>query len=109
MAFIVQLTAVYGWVPDGSGPMMVGQRQANFAAGGAAGATPLTVFAAQSASDYAAELVPGGDSPSDANFQTALNNAAADLYTQFTTAGDVPGFTSGTLSALVKAWSTGNP
>ena len=109
MAYIVKLTAEYGWVPDGSGPMMIGQRQANFPAGGVGGATPLTVFAAQSASDYAGELVPGGDSPTGANFQTALNAAAADLYTQLTTAGDVPGFTSGTLLALVQGWSTGNP
>lgn len=109
MAFIVSVEVTYGWVPDGAGPMFTGQRQADFPGGGANGASTLAVFAAQSAKDYVGEIVPGGDSPSSANFQTALNNAAADLYTQLTTAGDVPGFTSGTLLALVQGWSTGNP
>jgi hypothetical protein len=112
MAYAVQLVARYVWVPDGTGSALLGQRQGDFPGYGAvtAGVGGYgTVPAAQEASDFVGEIVPGGDTPTGPNFQTALNSAAADLYTQMTTAGAVPGFTSGTLLALVQAWATGNP
>jgi hypothetical protein len=112
MAYMIRLKCDYCWVPDGTGGTMLGQRQGDFPGYGAvtAGVGGYgTVPGAQEASDFVGELVPGGDAPINTNFQTALNAAAADLYTQLTTAGAVPGFTSGTLLALLQAWATGNP
>lgn len=106
MAYRLRLRADWDWVPDGAVALM-GQQQADNP--GYAGTGAGMVGIAQTASDIDAEIVPGGDSPSNANFQTALNNAAATLYTRMTTAGAVPGFTSGTLAALVQGWSSGNP
>ncbi len=106
--FMVEVVAFYRWVPDGMGSQL-GPQQANSPGYGAT-AIPGTVPAAQEASDRVGEIVPGGDSPTTANFQTALNNGAADLYTRFTTSAAVPGFApSGTLAAIVQAWSTGGP
>lgn len=108
MAFRLRMRVDYDWVPDGSGGATLGQAQAEnpgYGAAGGAGAVGIS----ETASDIVAELVPGGDSPSGANFQTALNAAATDLYTRLTTAGSVPGFTSGTLLAQVQGWSTGGP
>src|SRR5215469_16746014 len=104
--FAVILQVKYVLLPDGAGGAALGQRQADFPGYGAAGVNPGPVAFAQSASDYAMEIVPGGDSPVNTNFQTALNNAAADLYTQFTTANDVPGFTSGQLFTQVTGWTS---
>ncbi len=109
MAYRVRLVVMYEYVPDGTGFALLGQQQADQPGYGAAG-TPGPVGAAQAASDIVGEFVPGGDSPTAANFQTALNNAAADAYTRLTTAGDVPGFAgSVTLLSIVQGWSTGNP
>lgn len=108
MAYRLRATFDWDWVPDGAGSAMLGQQQANnpgFGSGQTAGA----VGAAQTASLIVAEIVPGGDSPTTGNMQTALNAAAADAYTIMTTAGAVPGFTAGTLAALIQGWSTGNP
>lgn len=106
MPFFIKTEVTYGWAPAGAGGAGVGQPQSNFPG---TGATPGSgyVFVGQSASDIVGEAVPGGDSPSGANFQTAINAAATDLYTRLTTANAVPGFTSGTLLAQVQAWSTG--
>lgn len=109
MSYRVSLIARYEWVPDGVGGTMLGQPQADNPGMGSAGATAGTVPGAQEASDIVAAIVPAGNSPANTDFQTALNNAAAALYTRFTTAGAVPGFTSGTLYAQVAGWSTGNP
>jgi hypothetical protein len=109
MPFFIKVTAQYGYVPAGAGGAVLGQRQADFPGSGAAGANVSPVFIAQSAMDYVGEAVPGGDAATSGNFQTALNAAATDLYTQLTTAGDVPGFTSGTLLAQIQAWPTGTP
>lgn len=106
MAYRVRVRVDYDWVPDGSGGATLGQMQAENPGFGASGAGGI-VGVAQTASDIVAEAVPGGDSPSTANFQTALNAAAADLYTRLTTANAVPGFTSGTLAAQIQGWSTG--
>ena len=99
-------TIFYDWVPDGTGAALLGQQQADNPGYGASGGYG-TVGAAQTASDQVAELVPGGDSPTGTNFQTALTALGADLYTRLTTAGAVPGFTSGTLLAQVQGFSTG--
>lgn len=105
--FFIKVNVEYCWIPDGAGGAMLGQRQGNYPAAGATGSSSAPVMIAQSAADYVGEVVPGGDSPANSDFQTALNSAATDLYTQFNTAGDVPGFTNGTLYAQVAAFSTG--
>ncbi len=108
MPYIVRCELTIGYVPAGAGGASLGQWQANNAGFGATeGAGP--VMFAQSASDVVSESVPGGESPSSANFTTAINLAATDLETRLTTVGAVPGFTAGTLLALVQGWSTGNP
>ena len=108
MAYIVNVKVDYCWVPDGAGTALLGQQQSNMPGYGQPPGFGA-VQAAQTASDIVGEVVPGGDSPSSANFQTALNQAAADLQTRLTTVGAVPGFTAGTLLALVQGWSTGLP
>lgn len=109
MAFRVRMQVMYEWVPSGAGTALLGQQQADQPGYGPTG-TPGAVGAAQTASDIVGDIVPGGDSPSGANFQTALNALAADAYTHLTTAGAVPGFAgAGTLLATVQGWPTGNP
>jgi hypothetical protein len=108
MAYIVYCQVRYCWVPDGAAGA-IGQEQGDFPAYGSFTPAVGTVPAAQEASDMAGAWVPGGDAPTDANFQTALNNMAAYLYTNASTAGDVPGFTTGKLTDLMRAWSTGSP
>jgi hypothetical protein len=108
MAFIITCQVSYCWVPDGAAGAL-GQSQADFPGFGAYTPTIGTVPAAQEASDQAGAWVPGGDSPTDANFQTALNAMAASLYTNATTAASVPGFTAGKLTDLMRLWSTGGP
>lgn len=108
MAYRIRVRVDYDWVPDGVGGALLGQMQADNPGFTSAGTSGL-VGAAQTASDIVAEIVPGGNSPTGANFLTALQSAATDLNTKMTTAGLVPGFTSGTLLALVQGWSTGNP
>lgn len=103
----LKVTVEYYLLPDGASGASMGQRQSNWPGVGAAGANAGPIAFAQSASDYVFEIVPGGDTPVNTNFQTALNSAATDLYTQFTTTNDVPGFTSGTLFTQVSGWATG--
>lgn len=112
MAYVMWMEVRYGWVPDGAFSAALGQNQANVpgersGAGTATAPIPMSVSMAQSAYDLVGKPVPGGDTPTGANFQTALNNCAADLYTNLTTTNAVPGFTSGTLLAKIQAWATG--
>lgn len=108
MAFRVRAQFIYEWITDGDSGALLGQQQADQPGYGAT-AQPGTVGAAQTYSDIVGEIVPGGDSPTSTNFQTALNALATDEFTRFTTANSSPGFTGGTPLALVQAWSTGNP
>jgi hypothetical protein len=109
LAYRIRIRVDYDWIADGAGTALLGQQQADQPGYGAT-AGPGAVGAAQTASDIVGEAVPGGDSPTGANFQTALNAAATDLYTRLSTAGAVPGFAgAGTLLATVQGWSSGNP
>lgn len=108
MAFRVRAIFIYERVPAGAGSALLGQLQADQPGYGAT-AGPGEVGSGQTYSDIVGELVPGGDSPSSANFQTALEALAADELTRLNTAGSSPGFTSGTPLALIQAWSTGGP
>jgi hypothetical protein len=108
LPFVVRVEVTYGYVPMGAAGTVLGQQQADMPGFGAT-ATPGPVFFAQSAKDIVGETVPGGESPTSGNFNTALAAAATDLQTRLTTANQVPGFTTGTLLALVQGWSTGLP
>lgn len=108
MAFIVRVTVDYCYVPVGAGGALAGQWQANnpgFGPSGGSGA----VAAAQTLQDSVTEIVPGGESPSAANFNTAITLAATDLETRLAATNSIPGFTAGTPLALIQGWSTGGP
>jgi hypothetical protein len=108
LAYVVWAQVKYMWVADGAGPSMMGQQQSEVPGFGGVAATPGSVPSSFNASDVDAQLVPGGDSPTGANFQTALNALATDLYNRLTTVGAVPGFApSATLLSVLQGWSTG--
>jgi hypothetical protein len=104
---MVKVTADFYWVPDGVGLSALGQYQSNNPGYGTAQG-PGEVPAAQSLRLIQGESVPGGDSPTQANFNTALSSAATDIETQMGTAGAFGG-NPGTPLALIQAWSTGGP
>lgn len=108
MGYVVQLQATYMWVPDGAGgAAVVGGAQANVAGYGSTGG-PGAIGNAQKLELWAMEQVPGGNSPTQANFNTAVVNAAAYLNTKMGTAGST-GFSTGTPLAVAQGWSTGGP
>lgn len=110
MAYMLQFHVRYCWVPDGTAGAL-GQSQADFPGYGAQTAQVGTVPAAQECQDNVGAWVTAAtkDAPTDAEFQTALNAAAASAYTNAITAGSVPGFTAGKLTDLMRAWATGGP
>lgn len=107
MAVRIRVTLDVDWVADGAGSTFLGQNQANNP-GYAAALGPGGAGAAQTLEIMVAEAVPGGDSPSAANFTTALTAAAADLGTLLSTAGAWGGNPNTPLS-YIQGWSTGNP
>lgn len=107
MAYVIVVEARPCWVPDGSGGAMIGQNQSNQPGFGAA-LGPGTIPGAQTLTLAVTEPVPGGDTPTGANFNTALVAAAADLNTLIGTAGAWGGNT-GTPLAIMQAWATGGP
>lgn len=109
-AYAVRLRVDYVWVPAGVGGVGLGSQQANNPGFGASG-TPGEIPFAQSATDFISEIVPGGASPTLANFLTALQAAAADLNTRMNTPNlnafcATPG---ATLLSQAQGWSIGNP
>ena len=107
MAYRIRVYADVDWVPDGSGMATLGQNQSNDpGVGSALGAG--AVGNAQTLRLQVAESVPGGDSPTSGNFNTAFTNAATDLGTLMTTAGAYSGGTATPLS-IAQGWSTGLP
>ncbi len=107
MAIRIRVTLDVDWVPDGSGPGFLGQNQSNDP-GFAAALGPGAVGVAQTLELMVSEAVPGGDSPSAANFTTALDNAASDLSTLLQTAGAWGG-NPGTPLSYIQAWDTAGP
>lgn len=107
MPYIVDVTVDYRWVGPGMGSVLMGVAQANDPGFGATG-TPGSRGNAQTARDQVSETVPGGASPSAANFGTAMTQAATDLQTRLSTAG-LNAFTgqSGTLLSVIQGWATG--
>lgn len=78
MAYRIRVTVDYDWVGDGVYSAFLGPNQSNnpgYNATFAAGAAGV----AQTAELMISEIVPGGDTPTLANFLTALTNAANDL------------------------------
>lgn len=94
----------------------VGQGQSNNP-GYAAAFNPGAVGVAQTMELMVAEIVPGGDSPTLANFLTALTNAANDMagtptsgstpiFSQVGAWGGNPGLTP---LQVATGWATSNP
>src|SRR5262245_33173523 len=108
MPYIITVTVDYAYVAPGAGPALTGQNQAN-EPGFTSSLTPGPVPIAQALRMMVNEAVPGGESPSGANFNTALSSAATDLGTLLAATGGAPGYTSGTALATVQGWATGNP
>ena len=105
MAYKIRVTLDIDWVGDGTYQGFMGVNQSNNPGYGAtllAGGAGL----AQTLELMVAEAVPGGDSPSQANFNTALSQAATDLGTLMGTAGAAFGVTA-TPYNTVALWSTG--
>ncbi len=115
MAYATIVTVDQVWIPDGSGSAFLGQNQSN-QPGYAAALGAGEIGGGQTLRLRVMELVPGGDSPTLANFYTALTNAASDI------AGTPPAGGSplmsqagawagnpGTPLAIAQAWSTGGP
>ena len=115
MAYRLRITVDYDWVIDGGGQPFLGINQSNnpgytnsFAAG--------AVGVAQTAQLMISELVPGGDTPTLANFLTALTNAANDLAGTPPNGGTAvmsqPGGLfgqPGTPLAIIQGFATGQP
>ena len=108
MAYRVRATIYIDLVADGTGGVMLGQQQAENP-GYTSAQTTGPVGVAQTLSYNLAELVPGGDSPTASNFQTALTAIGTDAYTIANTAGSLPGLGSTSPIAIAQGWATGNP
>ena len=115
MAYKIRVTVDFDWGPDGGGTTFLGINQSNnpgFDNNLVAGFAGM----AQTAELMVAELVPGGDAPTLANFLTALQNAANDLAGTPPLGGtplmSQPGALYGqspTPLAIIQGFATGNP
>jgi hypothetical protein len=104
MAYFAEVEVRIGWVPDGSGNTFLGQPQANIPGQGPLPLNNRVVFSAQVRQYIVGEGIPGGDSPTLANINTALTSCVADLAA----ASGTPQITAAEL-AIIQGWSTGNP
>jgi len=110
VAYVVRSYVDICWIGDGAGTALLGQLQSNEPGYGTAvgtggyGAVP----SAQTLRLQVNEAVPGGDTPSQANFNTALTQAATDLGTLMGTAGAYSGGTQ-TPYQLAQGWASGLP
>lgn len=113
--YMIRIYADLCWVGDGTSAALLGQNQSNepgYAAALGAGPAPV----AQTLRLQVSEFVPGGDSPSLANFKTAFDNASNDLAGT-PAAGGSPimsqagAYSGGTQTPLqiAQGWSTGLP
>ena len=112
---MIRVYVDFAWVGDGTASSLLGQNQSNepgYAAALGAGPVPI----GQTMRLQVSEFVPGGDSPTLANFKTALDNASADLAGT-PAAGGSPimsqagAYSGGTQTplAIAQGWATGNP
>jgi hypothetical protein len=115
MAYMIRVYVDFAWVGDGTASSMLGQNQSN-EPGYAAALGPGPVPGSQVVSLQVSEFVPGGDTPTLANFKTALDAASADLAGT-PAAGGSPimsqagAYSGGTPTplALIQGFATGNP
>ena len=107
MSYIIRTYVDIMYVGDGAGTALLGINQSNNP-GFDATLTAGPVGVAQTLRLQVNETVPGGNSPSGANFNTALTAAATALGTLMTTAGAYSGGTDTPL-AIAQGWATGNP
>ena len=107
MAVRIRVYLDVDWIPDGSGMATMGQNQSNNPGIGSA-LGPGSVGNAQTLRLQVAESVPGGDTPTQANLNTAIAQAATDLETLIATPGAYAGGTATPLS-IIDGWAAGNP
>ena len=107
MAYAINVTIDFVWVADGAGSALLGQNQSN-QPGYGPNLVPGAIGSAQTLRLAQAEFVPGGDAPTQANFNTAINNAATDLQSMMGEGGSYGG-NPGTPLSLILAWATGGP
>jgi len=113
--YAVNIIVDFVFVPDGAGTALLGQNQSNQPGYGGALA-PGAIGNQQSGRLIVAEMVPGGDTPTLANFLTAFNAAAQDMAGT-PAAGGNPimsqpgglGGAPGTPLANILTWATGGP
>jgi hypothetical protein len=116
LAYKLRLTVDVDWVPDGGGTAFLGINQSNNP-GYNSQLGPGAAGMAQTAELMIAEAVPGGDSPTLANFLTALQNAANDLAGTPVGTNPVPIFSqpgalygqTGTPLSIIQGFASGNP
>jgi hypothetical protein len=92
----LNVTVDFLWVPAGVGGSGLGQLQANIPGMGGT-SIPGTFGNAQTLRLIVGEQVPGGNAPTQANFNTAMTAAGTDIATLMTAA----------ILAQIQAWSTG--
>lgn len=115
MAYALNIIMDVYWVPDGAGSAILGQAQGNQPGFGAAEG-PGSIGNSSSGRLRVAEVVPGADAPTLANFLTALQNAANDLAGT-PPAGGTPlmsqpgalGGSPGTPLTNILTWASGGP
>lgn len=105
--YMVRVYVDYCWVGDGTASSQLGQAQSNEPGYGAA-QTPGPAPLGQTMRLQDAEFVPGGDAPTQANFNTAVVAAAASLNTLMATAGAYSGGPQTPL-AIAQGWASGLP
>lgn len=116
MAYRLRVTVDYDWVGDGVYSAFLGPNQSNnpgYTNAFAAGAAGIS----QTAELMVSEIVPGGDTPTLANFLTALTNAANDLAGTppsggtpvMSQVGALYGQPNVTPLAIIQGFASGNP
>lgn len=74
MAYVIQYQLKVAWVPDGAGPLS--QPSAQMMLLGQIALQGLTIATPPSTQPTGSQQVPGGDAPTQGNFNTALNGSA---------------------------------
>ena len=79
--YIIRYALEVCWVGDGTGPLSVPSAQK--LRGGTLDMAGLTLAAVPAGQPTGTQPVPGGDSPSQSNFNTAISAMATDLENNF--------------------------
>lgn len=108
MAIRMRVYCDIDWVGDGAGGALLGQNQANDPGYGSA-LGPGAAGVGQTLRLQVAEQVPGGDSPTAANFTTAFTQLATDLGTMISASPNPFNGSTATALSIVQGWSSGLP